>query len=141
MKERVLMVWDIYDGVRSGIALYGAEPYYFDCEFDSGEGDYTDVFCLWPMPNELLRLATEQWHIYRAWERKFHSGEVPSGTHPGNRGQSARYDEIEDRINEYLKSLSAPAHRLVAKFEAQEDQPELPRGCLREMEVTWLRTG
>jgi len=80
----------------------------------------------------LLQLATEQWQIYRVWERKFHLGEVPLDTHPGNRGQSACYDEIEDCINEYLKSLSAPTHRLIAKFEAQEDQPELPRGCLRK---------
>ena len=49
----------------------------------------------------------------------------------------ARYDEIEEQIERYLNSLGDPAHRAVAKFEAKEDQPELPSGCLREMEVTW----
>jgi hypothetical protein len=138
MKERVLMVWDIYDGVRSGIALFRGEPHYFDCEFDSEVDDYSTTFRLWPMDENLLKQATEQWMIYRSWERRFHSGEVTLATHPGNRGQNARYDEIEDQIEQFLNSLGKPAQRVFAKFEAKEDQPELPAGCLREMEVTWL---
>jgi len=138
MKERVLMVWDIYDGVRSGVALYRGEPHYFDCEFDREIGDYTDVFRLWPIGANLLQLAIEQWQIYRAWERRFHSGELTVETHPGHRGQNARYDEIKDHIEAFLESLGEPAHRVTAKFEAREGQPELPHGCLSEMEVAWL---
>ena len=92
MKERVLMVWDIYDGVRSGVALYRGEPHYFDCEFDDEAGGYTNVFRLWPIDQNLLTQATEQWQIYRSWELRFHSGEVAVETHPGNRGQNARYE-------------------------------------------------
>ena len=137
------MVWDLYDGVRSGVALYFGAPHYFDCEFDSSAGDYTDVFRLWPMDQSLLELAAEQWQIYRAWEHRFHSGEVSVETHPGYRGQNARYDEIEDLLDRYLNALGDPAHRVFAQFDAVQDQPELPAGCLREMEVTWrdLRGG
>jgi hypothetical protein len=140
LKERVLMVWDIYDGVRSGVALYRGEPHYFDCEFEDEAGGYTDVFRLWPIDQHLLSQAVEKWQIYRSWELRFHSGEVLVETHPGNRGQNARYDEIEDQIAPYLQSLGAPAHRVAARFEAKEEQPELPPGCLREMEVTWLES-
>ena len=49
MKDRVLMVWDIYDGVRSGVALYRGELHCFDCQFDRERGGYTDVFLLWPI--------------------------------------------------------------------------------------------
>lgn len=92
MKARVLIIRDCYDGVRSGIALYLGEPHYFDCEFDREAGDYAGVFRLWPMDPNVLELATEQWQIYRAWEHRFHSGEVPVAAHPGNRGQNSRYD-------------------------------------------------
>ncbi len=132
------MVWDLYDGVRSGVAFYRGEPHYFECEFDSEAVDYTDVFKLWMMDEDTLKLATEQWQIYRLWERRFHSGELGPDTHPGNRGQNALYDEIDDGIKQYRNSPGHPAVRVVGKFEAIDDQPELPQGCLREIEVTWL---
>jgi hypothetical protein len=96
------------------------------------------VFRLWPIDQHLLSQAAEQWQIYRSWELCFHSGEVTVETHPGNRGQNARYDEIENQIAQYLHSLGTPAQRVVARFDAKDEQPELPSGCLREIEVTWL---
>ena len=36
--ERVLMVWDLYDGPRTGLALYNGAAHYFRCEFDSKIG-------------------------------------------------------------------------------------------------------
>jgi hypothetical protein len=135
--ERVHMVWDMYDGVRSGIATYRGSPHYFDCAFDRDNGGYTDVYELWPIDEDLLALATEQWQLYRAWERRFHSGEVPVETHPGHRGQNQRYDELQDLIDQRLKIRGAPAHRALARFRACEDQPDLPAGCLREVEVDW----
>jgi hypothetical protein len=137
MKETVLMVWDLYDGVRSGVALYRGEPHYFDCEFDKDAGEYSDVFNLWPMKRDLVKQALEQWKIYRAWELQFHSGQETLETHPGNRGQNARYDEIEGQIDGFLNTLGDPAHRVAGQFEAKQDQADLPAGCLREMEVTW----
>ena len=137
MKERVLMVWDFFDGVRSGVALYSGEPHYFDCEFDTDADDFAGVFRLWRIDRVLLALAIEQWQIYRDWEHRFHSAEADLNSHPGNRGQNAGYDEIEDEIDQYLSLLGDPAHRAAATFEEREDQPQLPSGCLREMDVTW----
>jgi hypothetical protein len=134
--ERVYMVWDIYDGVRSGIANYRGDPHYFNCALDRDNGD-SDSYELWPIAQEQLALATEQWQLYRAWEKRFHSGEVPVETHPGHRGQNPRYEELGGRIDQWLRTRGASAHRALAKFRACEEQPDLPTGCLREVEVEW----
>lgn len=130
------MVWDLYDGVRSGIADYTGQPHYFNCLFDEGVNDFSDDFELTPIDRELLVLAQEQWDIYRAWELEFHSGRVDKDTHPGNRGVNGRYDELEDLIKRRLKLLH-PVATAQGNFSAKEVQPELPDGCLREMEVEW----
>ena len=135
--EPVLMIWDIYDGPRSGLAQFLGVPHYFDCELDRDAGGYTDVYQLWPIDDWLLLIATEQWELYRAWERQFHSGKVTVDTHPGHRGQNARYDELQDQIDQYLQELEKPSHRVRADFRAREEQPELPAGCLLELEVSW----
>jgi hypothetical protein len=135
--EPVYMVWDFYDGVRSGLASYGGVPHYFECEFDHAHAEYSEVYQLWPIEQQLLTLATEQWQLYRAWEIRFHLGEESIKTHPGNRGQSPRYDELEDQIDRHLSSLGKPIGRAFAKFQAVSVQPERPVGCLREMEVDW----
>jgi hypothetical protein len=135
--ERVYMVWDLYDGVRSGLACFRGQPHYFDCELDSVDAGYTDIYRLWPIDQELLALATEQWQIYRSWERRFHSGKVSMETHPGHRGQNARYDDLEDEIDRCLNLLGAPACRARGEFRARDGQPDLPPGCLAEMEVQW----
>lgn len=136
--ERVYMVWDFYDGARSGLACFGGEPHYFDCEFDHVHAEYTDIYQLWPIDQQLLALATEQWRIYESWERRFHSGEVPETTHPGHRGQNARYDDLEDEIDRRLSFLSAPACRARGEFRARVGQPDPPPGCAAEMEVQWI---
>jgi hypothetical protein len=82
--ERVHMVWDFYDGPRSGLASFRGKPHYFDCEFDRTQDEYSDTYRLWPVDEEFLALATEQWKIYRAWERRFQSGELTVETHPGH---------------------------------------------------------
>jgi hypothetical protein len=137
VKEPVLMVWDFYDGVRSGIALHEARPYYFECGFDKDADDYTDIFGLWPVDKALLELATEQWKIFRAWQDRFYAEHRPPETHPGYRGQDARYDELEDRIQEFLQSRGSPAYRMMAVFEPQEEQPDVPRGVIKQLDVTW----
>jgi hypothetical protein len=99
----------------------------------------TTRMCFGQLARICFSWPTKQWQIYRAWERRFHSGGLTVETHPGPRGKNARYDEIEDHIEAFLTSLDEPAHRVIAKFEGQENQPERPRGCLRGMEVTLAR--
>jgi len=136
--ERVHMVWDIYDGVRSGLADFGDGPHYFCCEHDSSGSDgYSDVFGLWPIDQQFLALAQEQWSLYKAWEYRHHSGEVSVATHPGHRGQIPRYDELQDYRDRFLGALGVSSFRAIPTFRARADQQELPPGCLREIEVEW----
>ena len=139
MFERVYLVWDIYDGERSGLADYCGSPHYFECVLDYEKGGYTDVFEIRPIGADLLQLALEQWAIYRRWEKMFHLGEVPLTTHPGHSGQSSRYDELEKEIEAQLQSLPGPSAKVTGEFRLVEGQPELPAGCLREVEVAWTR--
>jgi hypothetical protein len=129
------MVWDLYDGIRSGLAEFHGAPHYFECVFQ--DDNYTDTFELRPIDSLLLAEATEQWSIYRAWERRFHSGEASLDTHPGHGGVVPRYDELERSINARLESLVEHPILASADFRVVSDQPALPDGCLREVEVLW----
>jgi hypothetical protein len=133
--ERVHVVWDLYDGVRTGLANFHGAPYYFKCIFK--DGDYTESFELQTVDPDLFEEAREQWAIYRAWERRFHGGEVALETHPGHGGFVPRYDELERSIKGRLASILEVPVVARAQFRAVERQPELPDGCLRELEVLW----
>jgi hypothetical protein len=135
--EPVYMVWEYYDGVRSGIASYAGSPHHFECESHPAQDDGPEVYRLWPIDDQLLDLAQEQWRIFRVWEMRFHLGQETTQTHPGNRGQNARYDELEDQIHAQLKSSAKPLHRARGHFRAAPDQPKRPVGCWADLEVQW----
>ena len=105
MSEKVYMVWDIYDGVRSGIADYVGEPHYFECVFDDQEQEFSKTFELKSIDSDTLSNAQEQWLIYRAWEENYHQGLEPLETHPGHGGVDDRYDELERLIKDKLEAI------------------------------------
>ena len=106
MAEYVYTVWDLYDGVRSGIADYRGEPHFFESLFSDDDDQCIDEFKLTPIDRRTLELAQEQWAIYRVWEKRFRSGAEPLETHPGHGGVGGR-------------------------FRAREEPSDLPDGCLR----------
>lgn len=128
------MVWDLYDGVRSGIANYGNTPHYFVSVF---ENEYTDKFELYPVDDAFLKLAKEQWKIYRDWEILFHTGKEQLNTHPGHGGINYRYDEIEAILNKKIRSLVKLKTLYHAEFRVLPNQEHLPKGVLKEVEVCW----
>jgi len=134
------MVWEYYDGPRSGIADFGGEPHYFEsgwCDVGDVGDDVDDVFALAPVDAETLALAREQWTIWRAWELAFHSGLVTQETHPGHGGRDARYDELEALLEHRIAVPMNPQVVATASFEADAQGPDLPRGMMRELLVTW----
>ena len=122
-------------GVRTGVADFHGRPHYFRCIFSNG--DYTEQFELQPLEPALFDATKEQWAIYRDWERRFHSGEAPLDTHPGHGGVVPRYDELELTIRAGLAAINGSPKVAHASFRAVANQPDLPDGCLREMEVQW----
>jgi hypothetical protein len=133
--EKVHMVWDPYDGVRSGVADFGGQPHYFACLLHERGGCYTDRFQLFPVDTEFMVQALRNWKIYRTWESEFHRGNVPLETHPGHGGISTDYDESKQWLDQRVKQLHALPTRQSATFRAIPVQDELP--AVREIEVSW----
>lgn len=136
--ERVLMIWGVYDGPRTGIALHKGVPHYFRCEFDKQIDDYPETFELCPVSSEFLDIAEEQWGIFREWENKFHHGLVPLETHPGHRGTNPKYDDLDDWLRDAIGQLKSLPEKFVPRFEALPDQDYLPVGILRELKAAWI---
>jgi hypothetical protein len=134
--ERVHIIWDFYDGVRTGIADLNGGPHYFASLYDENE-EHSDNFNLYPVAPEFMQRAVRNWDIYRAWERKFHSGETDFKAHPGHHGTNAEYDELKSRLDYQITRLQALPTLYRAKFRALHGQEGLPRGMLRELEVAW----
>lgn len=135
--EPVLMIWDYYDGVRSGLTECNGRPHYFNCLWDEPKGNYSEKFELSPIDASFLKAATTQWNIYREWELKFHTGLVQLETHPGNRGVNQEYDNLEDILHKKLKTLIKLKHEFSAKFRPLPNQDSLPTGVWRDLEVQW----
>lgn len=111
------MVWDFYDGIRTGIADYRHKPHYFSCLVDSHTGTYTNRFELKPISSELLNLAMEQWKIYCNWENEYRSGKLTSSTHPGHGHHSKKYNELEIIIKNKIAILPSLANQFIAQFD------------------------
>ena len=135
--EPVLMIWDIYDGPRTGLAEYKGQPHYFDCLWHDPNDDYSEKFALSPVDESFLQSAKTQWKIYREWELKFHSGVVPLETHPGHRGVNAEYDRLEDDLKSRLKTLRKLPKMFVPRFRPLPDQDDFPVGVLKNLEAHW----
>lgn len=135
--ERVYAVWGFYDGVRTGIADMNGAPHYFASQFDESADDYSDNFRLYPVDAEFMQRSMRSWAIYRAWERKFRSGEAKLETHPGHGGIDAEYDELKSWLDDKVARHHALPTLYTAKFRALPGQESLPGAMLREIEVEW----
>ncbi|HEY4370006.1 MAG TPA: hypothetical protein VGN07_22425 [Steroidobacteraceae bacterium] len=140
MFERVYTVNDYYDGPRSGVADYRGHPHHYQSDWDEQADDYADTFSLVPADPETLELVLEQWALWRRWEIAFHSGEVTQESHPGQSGQSPRYAEIKV-LPKGRFAAEFHAVRARGNFRAAENQPSLPAGVWRELEVEWTGVG
>ena len=134
--ERVHTVSDYYDGPREGLADYIGTPHRYKCEWDEVADDWADTFELTPIDAETFRLAIERWHIWRTWERAFHSGQAAQDSHPGYGGKNARYDELGSLIELRMLSLTSLGVHPTANFRALPGQ-DLPGYMMRELEVEW----
>lgn len=136
--ELVHAIWDLYDGIRTGIADMNGAPHYFASQFDESADDYTGNFKLYPVGAEFVQRAMRNWAIYRAWERKFHSGEAELKAHPGHGGIDAEYDELKAWLDAEVTRLQPLPILYKAMFRELPGQDDLPGAMLRETEVEWL---
>ncbi len=137
--ERVYMVWDIYDGPRTGIANVNGMPHYFSSIFDEAADEYSARFTVSPVGDEFLDRALRQWTIFRSWELQFHQGAAGLDTHPGHGGIDAEYDSTRTWLKGRMSALEPAPYSLTADFRAVAGQDDPPHGVLRELEVAWSR--
>jgi hypothetical protein len=135
--ERIYAIWDYFEGPRSGIADYLGVPHHFVNDFDEDKEDYTDKFTLRPIDNTTLQMIQRQWDIWRSWELAFHNGQRDKASHPALPGQDETYAQLGIEIKTEIETNTARTIVALAAFRPCANQPELPKGMLREFEVEW----
>ncbi len=101
--ERVYTTWDYYDGPREGIADFRGKPHIYKCQFSEPDDDWTDLFWLMEIDQELFKLAEEKWTIFLRWKREFELGNASLDSHPALPEDRARFDELGITLGDRLK--------------------------------------
>jgi hypothetical protein len=129
--EPVYTVNEFWDGPRRGIASYGGQPHAYSCEWDERADDWGTVYFLSAITDEQLRLATEDWDIWRRWASAHQSQSLtPDDKHPALARDWPRHEELEPLVNEVLAVDKSRAIRAIPEF----------RGTLEprhDLEVRW----
>jgi hypothetical protein len=102
VKEPVHTVDDYYDGARRGIAEFEGNPHYYECQFDVDRHEYSSVFRLTPITNEVFELAMERNRIWLRWSAAFKNGQVTIETHPALPEERPRYDELTRILDDHV---------------------------------------
>jgi hypothetical protein len=136
--EKVHTIREFWDGIRSGVADLNGLPHYFSCLFDERADDYSDLFRLYPVCTEFMKMELEQWSIYRAWEAKFHTERELLETRPGHGGIDPRFDELNRELDRRISALEPLSTLFRAAFRSVSGQESLAPGILQEIEVAWM---
>ena len=65
--EEVFTVTDYYDGPRSGVANFNGKPHFYESIFR--DNNYSDIYWLTPVSNEVFLSALEDWAIWTSLGR------------------------------------------------------------------------
>lgn len=133
--EAVFTVIEYYDGPRRGIANFQRLPHLYDCIFDQAKDEYSHIFSLTPVSDELFSLAIEDWEIWKRWEAAFYSGKTDLSSHPALSNDRARHEEIAEKLRGLVTDPTRSV-RKTAHFEVL-GRRDLPKGVIRSMQVKW----
>ena len=100
--EYVHMVWDYHDCPRSGIADFLGKPHVFQCQFDEADDDWTDLYWLMEVDQQVVALADEQEVIFRRWYVAFSQGRATIDGHSALPADRARCDALTAAIGHRL---------------------------------------
>lgn len=134
--QAVFTVTEYYDGPVKGIANFNGKPHFYECIYDPAKSEYSELFRLTPLDDRVLRLAMEDWEIWRRWEHAFHTGKTSMQTHPALPQDKSRHQELEALLGTALRT-GANAITRIGKFVAPSEA-EYPRGVIRPLKVRWL---
>jgi hypothetical protein len=135
--ETVYTIRNFYDSARSGTAdLHGA-PHYFASIFDEEIDDYTQYFRLYAVTAEFMERELRLCAIFRTWQVRFRRGLEPLETHPSFGGVTSEYGELNDWLNEQIKTLAPIPLLYTATFRELPKQEEMPFETRPSLEVAW----
>jgi hypothetical protein len=135
--ERVYCISNYYDGPKEGIANYEGRPHRYLFEWDELADDYAKTFTLAPVDEETMKLALEQWNIWRKWEIAFRRGAVDQKSHPGFGGIDARYDQLKSMLQSRYKQLNRLPQSFYANFQNDFDAGDPDVGWSTSTKVEW----
>ena len=134
--EEVFTVTDYYDGPRRGIANFNGQPHLYDCVFADEKQDYSNLYRLTPVSEELFLLALEDWTIWKRWELAFHAGEVNLDSHPALPAERDRHLYLQSLLDEQLKTDTAGCLLRAGAF-ANAGTKAAAKGILIDLVVKW----
>ena len=115
--EEVFTVTDYYDGPRQGVANFNGKPHFYDCIFDESRDDYSDLYRLTPITQNVFELAKEDWAIWERWEFAFHAGNATRESHPALPQDRPRHEEIRAILDSALKTDKENCNIQAGSFE------------------------
>jgi hypothetical protein len=133
--DKVYTVTEYYDGARAGVADLNGQPYYYECQFDELEDNWSDIFLLKPIDSETFSLALEDWDIWERWNAAREGGTVSLDTHPALPEDRERHDEIAEILNGRLKT--DPEKDMKARAEFEVIEPKRKGKSIASLIVKW----
>src|SRR5579872_3463825 len=115
--EPVHVVYDYWDGPRSGVANYQGAPHWFENVFNEANDDYSNEFCLIPLPDQALAIAKKSNEIFLRWSKAFNEGTADISQHPALPHERKEYDSLKAKFDTYLET--ARKHRFKMRGEIQ----------------------
>ena len=103
MGEHIHTVWDFWDIPREGVADFQGRPHIYKCQFSEAEDDWTNLFWLMEIDQELLALDLERSAISARWLEEFQSGSVPLESGPVLPVDRQRFEELQSAIGDRLQ--------------------------------------
>jgi len=107
-------VW--YDSPRDGVADVNGVPHRYKWVYDYADDQYLGTFMVWPIDKGEFELEVEHWRIYVEWNQLHESGLADACSHPGDGGRNARWDELQDLLEESRSEVPATATPAVAQL-------------------------
>ncbi len=134
--EPVYTCTDWYDGPRGGIAEFCGESHLFQSDFTDLSADDPDTFLLMPLGPDVVRLAREDWDIWRRWESAFYLGHTTKDTHPALPEDRARQEEVSRLLDGKLVADPARSTRARAEFRPRSEAVWSGHG-MAPLKVRW----
>lgn len=129
--EAVYTVNEYYDGPRRGFANYLGRPHAYLSEWNDDEDASQGTFLLSPISEEQLKLAIEDWTIWRRFSSARESqGLTSDDRHPALAVDRQRYEELRPLIEQALVVDASKAVRAVPEFRGRLEPTH-------DLEVRW----